>query len=66
MTIPHDNPIEVLERWAQFGARWRVLELSDRHAAVELCACTGEPVDRLESDDPALIGYLRSVDSERN
>lgn len=64
MTSRRDNAIELLERWALFGAHWRVLELSDRHAVVELRACTGEPVDRLQSDDPALIGYLRSADPE--
>lgn len=55
-----DGPVETLERWERFGGHWRVLELTDRHAAVELCACTGERIDRLESGDAALIAYLRS------
>lgn len=57
---PADTPIETLERWALFGGHWRALEVSDSRATVELRACTGEPMDRLESDDAALIAYVRS------
>jgi len=53
--------VERLERWALFGAQWRVVHLSDALAIVDLCACTGEAVERLESDDPALIRYLRAA-----
>lgn len=54
-----DSAVEKLERWEDFGAAWRVLHLTDRHAIVELRTCHGEPVDRLESGDPALIAFLR-------
>ena len=57
---PHD-PVEVLERWRDSGATYRVLHLSDDAAIVQLCACTGEPVDRLESRDPRLVSYLRDA-----
>jgi hypothetical protein len=60
MTTTHESPIDVLERWELFGAQWRVVQLSDEHAVVDLCTCTGEPVGRLRSTDPALIDYLRS------
>lgn len=53
------TPIETLERWAQFGGHWRAVELTDDRATIELRACTGERMDRLESDDPALIAYVR-------
>lgn len=53
------DPVAELERWRDQGADYRVLELGDDHAVVELCTCYGEPVERLESDDPALIAYLR-------
>ena len=53
--------VDGLERWVRFGAQWHVMHLSDERAAVELCACTGEPVERLESHDPAVIGYLRTA-----
>ena len=53
------DPVADLERWTDNGAVYRVLELRDDHALVQLCTCTGEPVDLLESDDPGLIAYLR-------
>ena len=56
--------IDDLERWAGAGASWRVVAISDELAVVDLCACTGEPVERRQSGDPALIGYLRTVGSE--
>ena len=54
--------VDELERWELFGARWRVVHLSDEHAEVELCTCAGEPLERRVSDDPRVIDYLRSVD----
>ena len=57
-----DTPtIDALERWVLFGAQWRVVHLSDDQAVVDLCTCTGEPVERIQSDDPVLIGYLRAA-----
>jgi hypothetical protein len=50
--------VEELERWELSGAGWRVVHLSEEHAVVDLRACTGELVERRESDDPALIRYL--------
>jgi hypothetical protein len=54
-----EDPVEVLERWRDSGATYRILHLSDEAAIVQLCACTGEPVDRLESHDPEFVRYLR-------
>ena len=56
--------IEVLEDWVRAGAHWRVLHHGDRRAVVELQQCTGAPVERLESDDPAVIAYLEGVGSD--
>ena len=53
-----ESPLEVLERWEDGGAMWRALHVSERKAIVELCTCTGEPVERLESGDPDLIRLL--------
>jgi hypothetical protein len=50
--------IDALERWVLFGAQWRIVEFSSERAVVDLCPCTGEPVERLESDDPALISSV--------
>jgi hypothetical protein len=53
------NPVADLERWRDHGATYRVLELRDERAVVQLCTCYGEPVELLESSEPELIAYLR-------
>jgi hypothetical protein len=58
------DPVAALERWIDHGAGYRVLELSADRAVLELRACTGEPVDRLESADPELIRYVRELDRD--
>jgi hypothetical protein len=60
----HSLRIEDLERWVLSGAHWRVVDISNDHAVVDMCTCTGEPMERVESDDPAVIGYLRTAHSE--
>ena len=54
---PPLNP-PVLEQWTLFGGHWRVIEISREHATVELCACTGEPLERLKTRDAETIRYL--------
>lgn len=58
-----DAPLTLadLERWELFGATWRVVELSDDRALLDMCACTGQLVERRESEDRALINYVRAV-----
>lgn len=53
--------VEGLERWLLFGAHWRVVEISKRCAVVDLSTCTGEPLERLQTKDPAVIEYLRTA-----
>lgn len=60
----HLVTIDDLERWVLSGARWRVLDISPDHAVVDMCACTGEPMDRVETGDHAVIGYLRTAHLE--
>ena len=60
-----ENPVDVLERWEDSGAIWRIESLTDERATVVLCTCTGEPVDRIESADDQLLGYLRERERER-
>lgn len=38
------------------SAHWWIVALVEDHALVQLWACTGEPVERLESDNRELIG----------
>ena len=45
------------------AARWRIVSISNERAVVDLCTCTGEPMERLESDDPAVIAHLRTTHS---
>lgn len=54
-----ESGVATLERWADHGAVWRVVHVSDEWAIVALCTCDGQPVERLESDEPELIDYLR-------
>lgn len=56
--------IQTLEDWVRAGAHWRVLHHGERHAVVELQQCTGEPVESLETDDPAVIAYLAGLASD--
>jgi hypothetical protein len=53
-----------LQRWELFGAKSRVVEVGGERAVVELCSCTGELVERRESDDPELIAHLRTLPRE--
>jgi hypothetical protein len=53
--------VEDLVRWEDNGATWRAFELSDTHALVELCTCTGEPVDMLRGDSVELVAYVRAT-----
>jgi hypothetical protein len=57
-----ESLIETLTRWEDAGAVWRAVHVSDARAVVDLCTCTGEPVERLESDDPELIRFIRARD----
>ena len=54
--------LEQLEDWELHGAEWRALEVGERRVVIELCTCFGEPVDRIESEDPDLIEYVRHHD----
>jgi hypothetical protein len=54
-----ESPVETLRRWEDSGAVWRVVSLGEDRAIVQLCACTGEPVDVLESGDDELLRFLR-------
>ena len=56
--------IDRLKCWVLAGAHWRVVDISNGHVVVDLCTCTGEPVERAQSDDPVVIGYLRTARSD--
>ena len=56
--------IDRLQRWVQFGAHWRLVEVSSDRAVVDLCACTGELVERVTGRDAAVIDYVRAARSD--
>lgn len=62
MDVP-DVTVDELERWLQFGAHWRVLDISPAEAKVQFCTCTGEPLELRVTHDPGVIGYLRTAHS---
>jgi hypothetical protein len=56
--------IDELERWLLHGAHWRVLDISSTSAEIEFCACTGEPLERRQTRDLAVIDYLRTAHTD--
>lgn len=61
---PQTLTVEMLEDWVRAGAHWRVHHHGERHAVVELQQCTGAPVERLETDDSAVVAYLDGLGSD--
>ena len=54
-----DDPVDVLRRWEERGAVWRVRGRTPAGLEVSLLTCdAGEEVERLVSDDPALAEYV--------
>jgi hypothetical protein len=58
--MPRPASIAELRDWELNGATWRAIEISDQRAVVELCTCSGERVDVVESQDPELIEFVRA------
>jgi hypothetical protein len=57
----HTRCVDKLEQWQQTGGTLRVVELSEQHAVVDLCACTGEMMERWSTRDPAVIRQLHAA-----
>lgn len=55
----HPLTVDELVAWEQSGAGWRLAESGPDGVVVELCACTGEPVDLRTGAEPALLAYVR-------
>ncbi|MFI7000782.1 hypothetical protein [Nocardia sp. NPDC050175] len=62
MTSPHPetpSPTAILQRWQASGAIWRILSRTPDHVTIALYECTGgQEVDRLTSNDPALLRFV--------
>jgi hypothetical protein len=52
--------IEDLERWEDNGAMWRPFEITDKRAVIDLCSCTGEAMERVQSDAKDVIELARA------
>ncbi|KRD14133.1 hypothetical protein ASE48_03690 [Mycobacterium sp. Root265] len=56
MTRDH---VEELRRWEDSGAHWQVVARSADRLTIALLRCDGgEEVERLVSDDPALLAFV--------
>jgi hypothetical protein len=51
--------LEALQRWESAGGSWYVVGSTADAATLSLCRCDGgEEVERLVSQDPALLAYV--------
>jgi hypothetical protein len=54
-----DAPVEVLRRWEDSGAVWRLLSRRGDLVEIALLTCSaGEEVGRLVSADPDLLAFV--------
>lgn len=58
-------PLTVAElvRWEEHGATWRVADRGADEVTIELCTCSGEPVDLRIGSDAELLAYVRGRDA---
>lgn len=53
------DPVEDLRRWEDSGAHWQVVSRTADRLTIALLRCDGgEEVERLISDDPALLAFV--------
>jgi len=57
--VAREATIHELEDWERNGAVWRPAELYAGRAVVDLCSCTGELMERVESEDPDFVALVR-------
>ncbi len=58
-----DSALDRIRQWELSGGSVRLLGLTSDQALVQLCTCTGEPMEQLVSHEPALLEYLRKDDT---
>ena len=58
----------VIERAAQSQVieMLQSVKITAEQAIVDLCSCFGEPMDRVQSDEPELIAYVRAHPDHRS
>lgn len=60
LKMAREGTIHELEDWVRNGAQWRPAEIYPDRAVVDLCSCTGELMDRVESGDPEFVAFVRT------
>ncbi|GAA1799695.1 hypothetical protein HC028_16530 [Planosporangium flavigriseum] len=54
-----EAPVEIVRRWQESGAVWRVVSRTPSGVSIALLTCDGgEEVHRLVSSDPDLIAFI--------
>ena len=54
-----DDPVDVLRRWQDAGAVWKVLHQQGDRLTIGLFTCDGgEEVSRFTAEDPALAHFV--------
>ena len=54
VTIPE------LDDWELGGANWHPVEFERGRVVIDMCSCTGERMERVASQDPEVIEYVRT------
>ncbi len=58
------STVSELEDWERNGAVWQPVEIYAGKAVVDLCSCSGELMERVESEDPEFIDFVRARRAE--
>ena len=58
--MAREGTVTELTDWELNGAVGRPVEIFVDRAVVDLCSCPGEPMDRIESEDPEFIAVARA------
>jgi hypothetical protein len=56
--VPREGTIDELRDWELNGAVWRPVEVYSDRAVVDLCSCSGELMERVESAEPNFIAFV--------
>jgi hypothetical protein len=54
------STVSELEDWERDGAVWRPVEIDADRAVVDLCSCSGELMERVESEDSSFVEFVRA------
>ncbi len=66
-SVGHSGPVDILRRWEESGAVWRVASDTSAGLTIVLMRCDGgEEVDRLVSEDPDLVAFVADRSSSED